>query len=149
MLGESSHQSGHFAENGVTLLEPLEEYSEDTLVNEVMVESEAIVTSSVLALSDKSRDDEGRGATFSSSVLIDKLIVKSSSLCRDGFVGGSEGLEHDSVGREGMVAALSGEDEDVVRYVYTTCVYKCVCVYNTATTTSIHALCVRVCVHPL
>ena len=148
MLGKSSHQSSHFADNGVTPLETLE-YSEDTLGNEVMVESEAIAIGSVFALSNNSRDDEGGGATFSSSVSIDKLIVKSSALCRDGFVGGSEGLEHDSVGREGMVADLSGEDENVVRYLYTMCVYKCVCVYDTTTTTSIHALCVCVCVHPL
>ena len=46
-----------------------------------LVESEAIVTGSVLALSGKSRNDKGGGATFSSSVSIDKLIVKSSSLC--------------------------------------------------------------------
>ena len=52
MLGESSYQSGHFADNSVTPLESLE-YSEATLGNEVMVESEAKVTGSVLALSDK------------------------------------------------------------------------------------------------
>ena len=73
-----------------------------------MVESEAsIVTGSALALSDNGRDDEGGGATFSSSISIDNLIA---ALCRDGVVSGSEGLEHDSVGREGMVAVLSGED---------------------------------------
>ena len=114
VLGESSRQSGHFADNCVTPLEPLE-YSEDTLGNEVMVESEAsIVTGSALALSDSSRDDEGGGATFSSSVSIGNLIAESYALCQDGVVSGSEGLD-DSVGREGTVTALGGEDEDVVR----------------------------------
>ena len=70
-----------------------------------MVESEAsIVTGSALALSDNSRDDEGGGTTFSSSISIDNLIAESYTLCRDGVVSGSKGLEHDSVGREGMVA---------------------------------------------
>ena len=54
MLGKSSHWGGHFTDKGVTPLEPMEKYSEDTLGNEVMVESEAsIVTGSALALNDK------------------------------------------------------------------------------------------------
>ena len=52
-----------------------------------MVESEAsIVTGSALALSDYSRDDEGGGATFSSSVSIGNLIAESYTLCRDAVV---------------------------------------------------------------
>ena len=85
----------------------MEKYSEDTLGNEVMVESEAsIVSGSALALNDNSRDDEGGGATFSSSISIGNLIAESYTLCRDGVVSGSERLENDSVGREGMVAAF-------------------------------------------
>ena len=47
-----------------------------------MVESEAsIVTGSALALSDNSREDEGGGATFSSSISIGNLIAESYTLC--------------------------------------------------------------------
>ena len=64
---------------------------------------------------------------------------------------GSEGLEHDSVGREGMVAALSGEDEDVVRYVYIhhVCIQVCMCIQHYNNNKYTCTVCVCVCVHPL
>ena len=139
---KSSHIGGHFADKGVAPLEPLVEYSEDALGNEVMVESEAsVVTGSALALSDNSGDEVQR-TSFSSSVSIGNLIAESYALCRDGAVNGSEVLEHDSVQPERIAATVGGECEDAARYgvnarvclslsvCVCVCMYACLCIRN-------------------
>ena len=139
VLGESLHpQGGHIPDEGVTPLEPLEEYSDDAVGNEVTMGSEAdVVTISALALSD-GRCDKGGGASCSSSVSIGNLIAESYALCQDGAVSGSEALENDSVRRDRVAATLSEEDE-VVRYCVCVCVCVCVC--------ACVCVCVRACVY--
>ena len=136
--GQSGHvertQGGHFVDQGVAPLEPLVEYSGDALGNDVMAESEDIVTGSALALSEGGSGGGGGGgggASFSSPVSIGNLIAESYALCRDGVVNGSHVIAQDGVGKDRLVVASSEEEEEAVRCVYDSmhvCMLVCSCV---------------------